>query len=147
MRGVAAYPAQHCLRLGFLGAGVEGGGEGGEGGTHGPGMGREGVRGWEGQPAAPVSPRTCFTQESSSMSQPFSSCPPHWDVTSCLEHPGSAPLEKGTSWAPAERLPRAAEGDARPCSPQCHPQRHLQRGLAAALFAGSPLWTWVKKLK
>lgn len=52
MRGVAAYPAQHCLRLGFLGAGVEGGGEGEEGGTHGLEMGREGVRGWEGQPAA-----------------------------------------------------------------------------------------------
>lgn len=56
MRGVAAYPAQHCLRLGFLGAGVEGGGEGGEGGTHGLGMGREGVRGREGQPAAPSLP-------------------------------------------------------------------------------------------
>lgn len=56
MRGVAAYPAQHCLRLGFLGAGVEGGGKGEEGGTHGLGMGREGVRGWEGQPAAPSLP-------------------------------------------------------------------------------------------
>lgn len=78
------------------------------------------------------------------MSQPFSSCPPHWDVTSCLEHPGSAPLEKGISWAPAQRLPRASEGDARPCSPHYHPQRPLQRGLTAALFAGSLPRTWVK---
>lgn len=81
------------------------------------------------------------------MSQPFSSCPPHWDVTSCLEHPGSAPLEKGISRDPAERLPRAAEGDARACSPQYHPQRPSQQGLAAALFAGSPLTDLGEKLK
>lgn len=78
------------------------------------------------------------------MSQRFSSCPPHRDVTSCLEHPGSAPLEKGISWAPAEQLPRLSGADARPNCSQHHPQRPLQWGLAAAWVVGSLPWAWVK---
>lgn len=145
MRGVAAYPAQHCLRLGFLGAGVAGGGEGKRGGsTHGLGVGKGGVRGSESQPAAPPPSE----QECSSVSQPFSSCrvsspppPTPGDVTSCLEHPGSTPLEKGISWA---RLPRPCGGDALPHSLQHHPERPWQRGLAAAWVVGSLPWAWAK---
>lgn len=65
---------------------------------------------------------------------------PQGDVTSCLEHPGTASLEKGIFWAPAERLPWPSGGDARPDCPLRHTQRPLQWGLAAGLLP----WAWLK---
>lgn len=71
------------------------------------------------------------------MSQRFSSCPPHGDVTSCLEHPGSALLENGISWAPAQRLGGHPEGVLGPTLPSITHRDLCSGGLAAAWVVGS----------